>query len=106
MSSRDATSQPSINAPSKFARLVEEEIPIQATNLPINGGLPSCVTLFDNFLLCFGASELRRVCMMHSRCITIAQPSANNSLRSIDMEQPENVQQNGMTSSSAWRIDL
>ena len=41
-----------------YAKLVEEEIPIQRTNLPINGGLPSCITTMDNFLLCFGASLL------------------------------------------------
>ncbi|KAK9895948.1 hypothetical protein P389DRAFT_160550 [Cystobasidium minutum MCA 4210] len=37
----------------KFAQTVEEEVPIQKANLPVNGGTPSCVTLFDNFLLCF-----------------------------------------------------
>ena len=37
-----------------FADVVEDEIATQRINLPINGGLPSCVTLFDNFLLCFG----------------------------------------------------
>lgn len=37
----------------KYAQVVEEEIPIQTANLPVNGGLPSCVTLMDNFLLCF-----------------------------------------------------
>lgn len=37
----------------KYEKVVAEEIPIQIANLPVNGGLPSCVTLFDNFLLCF-----------------------------------------------------
>lgn len=39
----------------RFSKLVAEEMAIQRTNLPINGGLPSCVTLLDNFLLCFCA---------------------------------------------------
>lgn len=37
-----------------FDKLVNEELSIQRRNLPVNGGLPSCVTLMDNFLLCFG----------------------------------------------------
>lgn len=40
----------------EYEDLVKEEIPIQKTNLPLNGGLPSCITLLDNFLLCFGTS--------------------------------------------------
>ncbi|CAD6584725.1 MAG: hypothetical protein CYPHOPRED_002831 [Cyphobasidiales sp. Tagirdzhanova-0007] len=40
-----------------FADVVEDEIATQRINLPINGGLPSCVTLFDNFLLCFAVGS-------------------------------------------------
>ena len=37
----------------KFERLVREEIPIQSASVAMEGGIPSCVTLFDNFLLCY-----------------------------------------------------
>ena len=37
----------------KFERLVREEIPIQTASVAMEGGTPSCVTLFDNFLLCY-----------------------------------------------------
>ena len=60
MASSAQPGQPETAAPERsYAKLVEEEIPIQRTNLPINGGLPSCITMMDNFLLCFGASLSR-----------------------------------------------
>lgn len=63
MSNPHADSLPSEGSTRKFAQIVEEEIPIQKANLPVNGGTPSCVTLFDNFLLCFSASlSLRTSC--------------------------------------------
>lgn len=36
-----------------FERLVEEELPIQRHSVAMEGGMPSCLTLFDNFLLCY-----------------------------------------------------
>lgn len=37
----------------KFEELVLEEIPIQTASVEMEGGVPSCMTLFDNFLLCY-----------------------------------------------------
>lgn len=45
-----------------FDKLVNEELAIQRRNLPVNGGLPSCVTLMDNFLLCFGRAVAQAKC--------------------------------------------
>lgn len=46
----------------KFERLVREEIPIQTASVAMEGGTPSCVTLFDNFLLCYSlASQIKGV---------------------------------------------
>lgn len=36
-----------------FEALVEEEIPIQKASIAMEGGVPSCMSLFDNFLLCY-----------------------------------------------------
>lgn len=37
----------------KFDRLVQEEMPIQRASVAMEGGMPSCLTLFDNYLLCY-----------------------------------------------------
>lgn len=33
--------------------LIEEELPIQRHSVAMEGGMPSCLTLFDNFFLCY-----------------------------------------------------
>jgi hypothetical protein len=42
-----------------FESLVEEELPIQRHSVAMEGGMPSCLTLFDNFLLCYCAFSSR-----------------------------------------------
>ncbi|GAA5849524.1 hypothetical protein JCM3766R1_000219 [Sporobolomyces carnicolor] len=45
-----------------FESLVEEELPIQRHSVAMEGGMPSCLTLFDNFLLCYSlASQTKSV---------------------------------------------
>ncbi|KAH8924231.1 hypothetical protein BT69DRAFT_1261676 [Atractiella rhizophila] len=39
--------------PKTYEDVVAEELPLQAHSLKMQGGAPSCVTLFDQFLLCF-----------------------------------------------------
>lgn len=39
-----------------FEQLVEEEIPIQRASVAMEGGAPSCMTLFDDFFSCFCTS--------------------------------------------------
>ena len=50
----------------KFERLVREEIPIQTASVAMEGGIPSCVTLFDNFLLCYCQSPSPPPLLTHS----------------------------------------
>lgn len=38
--------------------LIEEELPIQRHSVAMEGGMPSCLTLFDNFFLCYCRSPL------------------------------------------------
>lgn len=100
-----------------FQKLVEEEIPIQAVNLPINGGLPSCVTLMDNFLMCFGECRKKRSkrcvsgcasCLCSSADSRFASPStdyqlsASSSPRSTGTAPPRTAPPSGRTSRSAW----
>ncbi|GAA5897650.1 EMI1 family protein [Sporobolomyces salmoneus] len=45
-----------------FESLVSEELPIQRHSVAMEGGMPSCLTLFDNFLLCYSlASQTKSV---------------------------------------------
>lgn len=39
-----------------FDALVLEELPIQRASVAMEGGMPSCLTLFDNFFLCYCTS--------------------------------------------------
>ncbi|GAA5840671.1 hypothetical protein JCM9279_007397 [Rhodotorula babjevae] len=42
--------------------LIQEELPIQRHSVEMEGGMPSCLTLFDNFLLCYSlASQIKSV---------------------------------------------
>ncbi|GAA5969483.1 hypothetical protein JCM11641_008130 [Rhodosporidiobolus odoratus] len=48
--------------PRTFQSLVEEELPIQRHSVQMEGGMPKCLTLFDNFLLCYSlASQITSV---------------------------------------------
>ncbi|GAA5889222.1 hypothetical protein JCM6882_000679 [Rhodosporidiobolus microsporus] len=48
--------------PRTLESLVEEELPIQRHSVAMEGGMPSCLTLFDNFLLCYSlASQIKSV---------------------------------------------
>ncbi|GAA6031538.1 hypothetical protein JCM8097_006508 [Rhodosporidiobolus ruineniae] len=48
--------------PRTFEQLVEEELPIQRHSVAMEGGMPKCLTLFDNFLLCYSlASQIKSV---------------------------------------------
>lgn len=40
-----------------FDELVLEEVPIQRASVAMEGGMPSCLTLFDNFFLCYCPSS-------------------------------------------------
>lgn len=43
-------------APSRtFGSLVRDEIQIQTIAVDMEGGMPSCTTLLDNFLMCYSA---------------------------------------------------
>ncbi|GAA6060828.1 hypothetical protein JCM10212_005246 [Sporobolomyces blumeae] len=43
-------------------QLVEEELPIQRHSVDMMGGMPSCLTLFDEFFLCYSlASQAKSV---------------------------------------------
>ncbi|BGP18534.1 hypothetical protein JCM10213_002953 [Rhodosporidiobolus nylandii] len=45
-----------------FESLIEEELPIQRHSVAMEGGMPKCLTLFDNFLLCYSlASQVKSV---------------------------------------------
>ncbi|GAA5926207.1 EMI1 family protein [Sporobolomyces koalae] len=45
-----------------FDSLVQQELPIQQRSVAMEGGMPSCLTLFDNFLLCYSlASQVKSV---------------------------------------------
>ncbi|GAA5823775.1 hypothetical protein JCM11251_003288 [Rhodosporidiobolus azoricus] len=53
---------PSPPPPRTFDSVVEEELPIQRHSVAMEGGMPSCLTLFDNFLLCYSlASQVKSV---------------------------------------------
>ncbi|GAA5985851.1 hypothetical protein JCM10908_006303 [Rhodotorula pacifica] len=42
--------------------LIEEELPIQRHSVAMEGGMPSCLTLFDNFFLCYSlGSQIKSV---------------------------------------------
>ncbi|GAA5869098.1 hypothetical protein JCM8547_008697 [Rhodosporidiobolus lusitaniae] len=57
-----APSHPGPPPPRTFESLVEEEIPIQRHSVEMEGGMPKCLTLFDNFLLCYSlASQIKSV---------------------------------------------
>ncbi|KAI5479163.1 hypothetical protein MNV49_004023 [Pseudohyphozyma bogoriensis] len=40
-----------------FESLVEEELPIQRASVAMEGGMPTCLTLFDNFFLCYSLTS-------------------------------------------------
>lgn len=46
---------PSPPPPRTFESLVEEELPIQRHSVAMQGGMPSCMTLFDDFVSCYCA---------------------------------------------------
>ncbi len=50
--------EPAIRTKPTFDQLVQEEVPIQSASVAMEGGMPSCLTLFDNFLLCYCKSPL------------------------------------------------
>ncbi|GAA6000736.1 EMI1 family protein [Rhodotorula paludigena] len=51
-----------VPAPRTLESVVEEELPIQRHAVAMEGGMPSCLTLFDNFLLCYSlASQIKSV---------------------------------------------
>ncbi|KAK4057119.1 hypothetical protein OIO90_002019 [Microbotryomycetes sp. JL221] len=43
-----------------FERLVQEELPVQRASLAMQGGPPSCMTLFDEFFSCFSLGNQAR----------------------------------------------
>ncbi|BGP42168.1 hypothetical protein JCM10449v2_006173 [Rhodotorula kratochvilovae] len=48
--------------PRTLEALIDEELPIQLHSVDMEGGMPSCLTLFDNFLLCYSlASQIKSV---------------------------------------------
>ncbi|BGP34118.1 hypothetical protein JCM10296v2_005933 [Rhodotorula toruloides] len=44
---------PSPPPPRTFESLVEEELPIQRHSVAMQGGMPSCMTIFDDFVSCY-----------------------------------------------------
>ncbi|GAA5874364.1 hypothetical protein JCM3774_005017 [Rhodotorula dairenensis] len=45
-----------------LASLIEEELPIQRHSVAMQGGMPSCLTLFDQFFLCYSlGSQIKSV---------------------------------------------
>ncbi|KAM0751638.1 hypothetical protein T439DRAFT_312989 [Meredithblackwellia eburnea MCA 4105] len=53
MSDNESITVNSLQDQQKFNSLVQEEIPIQTAAVNMQGGMPSCLTLFDNYLLCY-----------------------------------------------------
>lgn len=93
-----------VPAPRTLESVVEEELPIQRHAVAMEGGMPSCLTLFDNFLLCYCPSSLFppacRRCPAHSRC---PQPSHRRSSRSTATGHRATACPSLKTSSSACR---
>ncbi|ORY88967.1 hypothetical protein BCR35DRAFT_288241 [Leucosporidium creatinivorum] len=48
-----------------FEQLVEEELPIQRASVAMEGGAPSCMTLFDDFFSCFSLGTQARSLYRH-----------------------------------------
>ncbi|SCZ89063.1 BZ3500_MvSof-1268-A1-R1_Chr1-1g00927 [Microbotryum saponariae] len=59
VSSPTSPTASSSSASRTFASLVEEERPLQAASVAMEGGMPSCIKLFDHYLSCY--CELRNV---------------------------------------------
>ncbi|GAA6025942.1 hypothetical protein JCM10207_004488 [Rhodosporidiobolus poonsookiae] len=57
-----APAAPAPPPPRTLDSLIEEELPIQRHSVAMEGGMPKCLTLFDNFLLCYSlASQIKSV---------------------------------------------
>ncbi len=52
-SAREPTPNPPPPRVRTLESLIEEELPIQRHSVAMEGGMPSCLTLFDNFFLCY-----------------------------------------------------
>ncbi|GAA6000869.1 hypothetical protein JCM5350_007956, partial [Sporobolomyces pararoseus] len=50
-----------------FESLVQEELPIQRHSVAMEGGMPSCLTLFDNFLLCYSLASQTKSLYRHGK---------------------------------------
>ncbi|GAA5961495.1 hypothetical protein JCM3765_003607 [Sporobolomyces pararoseus] len=50
-----------------FESLVQEELPIQRHSVNMEGGMPSCLTLFDNFLLCYSLAAQTKSLYRHGK---------------------------------------
>ncbi|SGY62642.1 BQ5605_C007g04716 [Microbotryum silenes-dioicae] len=48
-----------------FASLVEEERPLQAASVAMEGGMPSCIKLFDRYLSCYSINSQTRSLYRH-----------------------------------------
>ncbi|SCV71618.1 BQ2448_3206 [Microbotryum intermedium] len=48
-----------------FASLVEEERPLQAASVAMEGGMPSCIKLFDQYLSCYSLNSQIRSLYRH-----------------------------------------
>lgn len=69
-----SSSVPSTAPRRDFEQLVQEELPVQRASLAMQGGAPTCMTLFDEFFSCFCESSTphRRPILVPDRSHSIA----------------------------------
>ncbi|GAA5908156.1 hypothetical protein JCM5296_000520 [Sporobolomyces johnsonii] len=60
-----AAPEPPVPRRRTFEELVEEELPIQRHSVQMEGGMPSCMTLFDNFFLCYSLGSQAKSVYRH-----------------------------------------
>lgn len=91
-----------------FDQLVEEELPIQRASVAMEGGAPTCMTLFDDFFSCFCTSAaLSRRSPLSRASLTPSLPRAQLSghkpVTSTDTATPAIALPNSTRSNSACR---
>lgn len=102
---RQRMSDPAASAADRqrFDQLVAEEIPIQRASVAMEGGMPSCLTLFDNYLLCYCTSSSPlsgslNVAHLSLPAIQLSPPSSGPSIATVNRQA---AQPSLRTSSSA-----
>ncbi|KAM0790734.1 hypothetical protein ACM66B_004589 [Microbotryomycetes sp. NB124-2] len=92
---RERSPAPATPAPRTFEQLVQEEIPVQRASVAMQGGPPTCMTLFDEFFSCFSLGNQARALYRYGHALDCS-PKFEDfkfcmSIKSLTDEQKERV---------------